>query len=198
MHLLGSWCFLFIRLGPHCSGACTGTLPQSNSWRNHQQNWKAVRYYIQKGHKRAMAAPCCQGGENAVLLLPRSPWAVEVVLVSSLGGSAGCVPLWNTDADVWKVCVHQLLIFKYHMVSSKPNKYTAASRGWSEVFQNKFNQRVVRWQHEVAQWQSPSFPSSYVWDEVQKSVCNFFLSQGLHVCQQLCFVDGAKCWVEQL
>lgn len=52
-----------------------------------------------KGHKAAMTAPCCQGGENAVLQLPRSPWGAEMVLVSSLGGPTG-----------W---LYQILMFLY-------------------------------------------------------------------------------------
>lgn len=36
------------------------------------------------------------------------------------------------------------------------------------------------------------FLSSSACDEAQKYIWNFFLSQGLSVYQQLCFVDGAK------
>lgn len=45
---------------------------------------------------------------------------------------------------------------------------------------------------------SPYFLSSHACDEVQKYVWNFFPSQGLCVCQQLCFVDGAKRGMEYL
>lgn len=58
-----------------------------------------MKYYNDKGHKAAMTGPCCQGGENAVLQLPRSPRGAEMVLVSSLGGPAG-----------W---LYQILMFLY-------------------------------------------------------------------------------------
>jgi len=82
-----------------------------------------------------MTASCCQGGENTVLQLPRSPQGAEMVLVRSLGGPAAWLYqilmflYCNTNADAWNICLHQLLIYRCHMARPKQNNYTAASRG---------------------------------------------------------------------
>lgn len=65
------------------------------------KTWDAVRYYVEKGHKATMTAPCCQGGGNAVLPLPRGSWGAEMVLVRFLGGPAG-----------W---LYQILMFLYEI-----------------------------------------------------------------------------------
>lgn len=105
-----------------------------------------------------MAAPCCQGGENAVLALPRGPWGAEMVLFRFLGGPA-----------VW---LYQILMFLYEIqmltlgtfvstshwhtgaICPAPNNCTAASRGGG----GPFSQTGARRQWEVAPTSFPHMP----------------------------------------
>lgn len=81
-----TWALLF-----HSVSGNRTSLPRSSiSEEKINTKLEALRYCIEKGHKAALTASCCQG-ENTVLPLPRSPWGAEMVRVSSPGGPAGCL-----------------------------------------------------------------------------------------------------------
>lgn len=74
----------------------------------------------------------------------------------SLALSDPHVPLWNTDADAWNICLYQSLTHRCHMSCTK--QLHCSKQRWRWVLHGTFSQTGARRQWEVAPTSFPHMP----------------------------------------